>query len=59
MSELKGIGAGVLSGMRKKDLKGWKKEAKCEKDPEGRSWEQILMLGFLAMRHYWRRYLVQ
>ena len=33
---LKGGRAGGPSGMRVEDLKGWCREAKCEKDPEGK-----------------------
>ena len=39
---MKGERAGSTSGMRTEDLKGWHKEAKCEKYPEGRRWELVV-----------------
>ena len=36
--ELKGGRAGGPSGIRTEDLKGWRKEAKQERKPEGRMW---------------------
>ena len=42
---------------RAKELKGWRQEYKREKDPEGRSWEPMVILVqvCLGMVPYWKR----
>ena len=41
---MKGGRAGGLSGMIAEDLKGWRKDAKREKETEGRIWELVVRL---------------
>ena len=36
--------SGCPSGMIAEDLKGWSKEAKREKEPEGRRWDLVVRL---------------
>ena len=47
---MKGGGSGGPSGMRAEDLKGWRKEANHEKDPEGRRWDMLLRLVQVMFR---------
>ena len=47
---LKGGRKGGPSGMREEDLKGCRKEAKREKEPEGRMWELIVRLVQVMFR---------
>ena len=41
---LKGGRSGCSSEMRAEDVKGWRKEDKREKDPEGIKWEMMVRL---------------
>ena len=41
---MKGGRAGGLLGMRAEDLQGWQKEAKWEKDTDGRRWDLVVRL---------------
>ena len=41
---LKGWIAGGLSCMRAENLKGWRKEAKWDKNPEGKGWDLVVRL---------------
>ena len=47
---LKGGRAGSLSGMIAKDLEGWRKKAKREKDLERRRWELVVRLMQVMFR---------
>ena len=42
--------AGCPSGMRAEELKGWRKEAKREKDTVGRRWEMVVHIAQLMFR---------
>ena len=47
---LKGAKLGGPSGMRAEDLKGWRKEANWEKDPEGKRLELVVRLVQVMFR---------
>ena len=47
---LKGGRAGGPSGMRAKDLKGWRQEVKRKKDIEDRRWEPVVRLVQVMFR---------
>ena len=47
---MKGGRKGGPYGMREEDLKGCRKEAKREKEPEGRMWELIVRLVQVMFR---------
>ena len=47
---LKGGREGGPSGMRTKDLKGWRKEVKRKKDIEDRRWEPVVRLVQVIFR---------
>ena len=47
---LKGGRVGGPLGMRLEDLKRWRKEAKCDKEPEGERWKIVVQLVQVMFR---------
>ena len=51
VQRLKGGRAGGASGMKAGNLKGWIKEAKREKEPEGRRWDLVVRIVQVIFRY--------